>query len=311
MPTPVAGLPVGNTSVNGPDITVSRLLKSPRLIERRIGEVADLRYFINLILPNLGGDMGSGVIVYEEWDPRYSQMDRKPEPLAPDAEVPLANTAEGDVKMVRAEVDGLGYSVTREQENRNQRFVIDRKELALANSIADKFNARGVKALKDAIAASARTFGATDWSAIVTKGNAPTVSANWPHATLQLVKARQSAARTPFAYDGMLAHPLDIWRLGVIYDVVGSDAIRAKLNLNTLIEDNTGDVPHGQPILFSSGNVGGTVWEEPITTEVIPEPRRRRKVVQTTGSAGYFVDNPTGVLQLTGTAAADIAAGVN
>jgi hypothetical protein len=62
------------------------------------------------------------------------------------------------------------------------------------------------------------------------------------------------------------------------------------------------------PILFSQGNVGGTAWEEPIATEVVPERRRRRDVVQCVGSAAYFVDNPFGLLQLTGTATADLAA---
>lgn len=310
MPTPVVGLPVGNVSVSGPDMTVSRLLKQPRLIERRLDEAVALRYFADLILPNIG-DAPSGVVMFEQWDPSFASLDRKAEPLAADAEVPLAGSVEGDVKMVSVEADGLGFVVTRPQEKRNQLFIVQRKERGLANNIADKFNARAVKTIKDSIAANTRTFAATDWSAIVTDGSTPTPKANWPHSTLQLIQARATQQRLPFSYDGMLAHPLDIWRLNAIYQVDGTSSLAAKLKLEKVIEDNTGDVPHGQPILFSSGNAGGTVWEEPITTDVIPEPRRRRKVVQSTGSAAYFVDNPYGLLQLTGTAAADITAGLN
>jgi hypothetical protein len=309
MPTNVAGLPVGSGSVSGADITVSHLLNNPRVIDRRIGEAAALRYFADQILPNVGAP-GGGLVIFEQWDPSFATLDRKAEPLAPDAEVPLAGSVEGDVKMVAAEADGLGYTVSRDQERRNQRFVVDRKERGLAYNIAQKFNARAVAAITDAITANSRTFAAPDWSAVVTDGATPSPKDEWPHGTIQLLRAQQESDRIPFTYDSMVADPLDVWRLQVIYQETNLAVLATKVGLNQIIQDNTGDVAHGAPILFSSGNVGGTLWEEPIMTEVIPEPRRRRKVVQATGSAAYFVDNPYGLLKLTGTAAADIAGGL-
>lgn len=321
MPTEVGGLPVGNAAtVSGADITVSYLLNNPRVIDRRVGEATNFRYFADQVLPNVGAP-GGGVIIYQEWDPLYAVMTRKPEALAPDAEVPLAGHFEGDLKVARASADGLGYTVSDPERTRNQRFIIDRKELALAHSIADKFNARAVLAITAAIAAAARTQVATDWSSIVTDGANPDPLSDWPHSTFALINAQQQAARIPWVYDGMLAHPLDIWRLSTIYlkDSVGGStnvtqqlgqlgALSMKLGLNTIISDNTAAVPRGAPILFSQGNVGGTAWEEPIKTEIVPERRRRRDVVQCVGSAAYFVDNPYGLLQLTGTAVADLAA---
>lgn len=307
MTTSVAGLPVGSVTVSGSDITVSHLLNNPRIIDRRIGELANFNYWIDKILPNLGAP-GGGVIIYEEWNPLFSVLDRKAEELADDVEVPLAGSVEGVVKIVRAKVDGLGYTVTRTQEKRNMRFVVDRKERGLANSIADKFNARGVSVLKAAIAATSRTQAATDWSALVTDGANPDPKDEWPHSTIALIRASQQQDRIPFLYDGMLAHPLDVWRLSTIYQMDGTASLASRMGLPAgIIEDNTGDIPRGQPILFSSGNVGGTAWEDPIKNEVIDEPRRRRRVVQATGSAAYFVDNPYGLLQLTGVAAADLA----
>lgn len=315
MTTTVAGLPVGAVSVSGSDLTVSELLQNPRMIEARLGEAAALDYWADRILPNVGGS-GGGVVVYQQWSPIYSTLSRKPEPLAPDAEVPLGGTVEQDFKIATVEVDGLGYTVSRDQENRNQRFVIDRKERALANSIADKFNGRAVATVTSAISAGSRTFAAFDWSAIVTGGASPTPKSSWPHSVIALLTAQQRQQRIPFTFTGMLAHPLDVWRLATIYQLDGVDlpnlsGLAGRLGLQEVISDNTGLVPHGQPILYSGGNVGGTVWEQPIMAEVIPEPRRRRKVVQTTGSAGYFVDNAYGLIQLTGVAAADITAGLN
>lgn len=306
MTTKVAGLPVGNVNVSGPDITVSFLLQNPRVIDRRIGELANFNYWIDQILPNVGAP-GGGVIIYEEWDPLFSVLDRDAEELASDSEVPLAGSVEGDVKIARAKVDGLGYTVGRTQEKRNQRFVIDRKERGLANVIAEKFNTRGVSVMKAAILAASRTQAATDWSALITEGANPDPKDEWPHSTISLINAQQLKDRIPFRYDGMLAHPLDVWRLSTIYQMDGTASLASKIGLSTIIEDNTGDIERGKPILFSSGNVGGTAWEEPVMTEVIPEPRRRRKVVQATGSAAYFVDNPYGLLQLTGVADADLA----
>jgi hypothetical protein len=320
MPTEVGGLPVGNlATVSGADITVSYLLNNPRVIERRVGEATNFRYFADQILPNVGAP-GGGVVIYQEWDPRYSLMTRKAEELAPDAEVPLAGHFEGDLKTARASADGLGYVVTDPERLRNQRFVVDRKELALAHSIADKFNARAVLAVKAAITASSRTQAATDWSALVVNGANPDPVSEWPHSTLALINAQQQEDRIPWVYDSMLAHPLDIWRLGTIYlglqglannvtlQLNQVQGIARALGLNQVISDNTGDVPRGQPILWSAGNVGGTAWEEPIGVERVPERRRRRDVIQCVGSAAYFVDNPFGLLQLTGTATADLAA---
>ena len=54
MTTSVAGLPVGSVTVSGSDITVSHLLNNPRIIDRRIGELANFNYWIDKILPNLG-----------------------------------------------------------------------------------------------------------------------------------------------------------------------------------------------------------------------------------------------------------------
>ncbi len=320
MPTTVGGLPVGTgATVSGADITVSYLLNNPRVIDRRLGEAVNFRYFADLILPNVGAP-GGGVVIYQKWDPAYAVMSRKAEELAPDAEVPLAGTVEGDLKVARAVVDGLGYVVTDDERRRNMRFVVDRKELALAHSMADRFNIKAVAAINAAITAASRTFAATDWSALVSDGMSPDPLAEWPHSTLAKVNAQQTIDRIPWVYDAMLAHPLDIWRLKTIYlkdagtngtpaftSTTVLNALAAKLGLQTIIEDNTGDVTRGNPILFSQGNVGGTAWEVPITTEIVPERRRRRDVVQSTGAAAYFVDNPYGLLKLTGVAAADLA----
>ncbi len=319
MTTYVDGLPIGTgATVSGADITVSFLIKNPRIIDRRIGEAADFRYFADRILPNVGAP-GGGVIIYQEWDPRYAVMDRDAEELADDAEVPLAGNFEGDLKVVNATTDGLGYVITDKQRKRNMMFVVARRELALAHSIADHFNAKAVSAVTAAITAASRTFAGTDWSALVTNGANPDSVEDWPHSTFALINANQTMARVPWRYDAMIAHPLDIWRLKTIYlEDAGANngnttytsatvlnALAAKVGLNTIIEDNTAAVPRGRPILYSTGNVGGTAWEEPITTEIIPERVRRRDRVVCTGSAAYFVDNPYGLLQLTGVAAAD------
>lgn len=319
MPTTVGGMPVGTqTTASGDTITVSYLRNNPMVIARRLGEAVNLQYFVDLILPNVGTPK-SGVIVYQEWDPRYSTLSRKAEALAPDAEVPLAGTVEGDLKYAIAEADGLGFVITEDERDENQFFVVQRKELALANSMADKFNIRGVAVIKNAITAASRTFAATDWSGLVTDGATPDPLAEWPHSTIAQIRAQQTIDRVPWKYNAMLAHPMDIWRLSSIYlknagtggeALVASaavlNALAGKLGLDLIVEDNTGDIERGKPILFSRGNVGGTGWQKPIGTRVIEEPRRRRDVVQAVGKATYFVDNPYGLLQLTGTANADL-----
>lgn len=307
MPTDIYSVPAGRTaSVSGADITASYLLTNPRVIERRMQEAINEEYWIGRLLPNVGGDTRSGVFIFEMWTPEIARMSREAESLAADAEVPLASISVGDLRSAYSDEVGLGYAVTDRQERLNQRFIMDRRETALSNEIAAAFNARGLSVVTAAIAAHARRARTTDWSAIVTAGATPTPNADWPHAQLALVQAQQRVARAPFPYDIMLAHPLDVWRLRSIYRVRSLADLAGELGLTDIIEDTTGDVPRGQPILGSSGGAGGTAWQQPIATEVIPERRRRRKVVQTVGEAAYFVDNPYALLQLTGAADDDL-----
>jgi hypothetical protein len=305
MPTAITGFPAGNqATINGADITVSALLNQPRILDRRLAGALQDIYWADRILPNVGATSG-GVIIAEQWDPSLAFLDRKVEDLAPDTEVPLAGASVGEPIIARAQPRGLGYTVTREQEERNQPFVLDRKELGLANSLADAFNAKAVDVVLAAIATYSRTFPvATPWEDVVVEGATPTSSAARPLYTLQTVKANQRVQRIPFGYDVMIASPLDLLELSRIYPQdnisVQVPSRSATLGLD-LIPDTTGKVPHGAPILVASEGAGGTATEQPLLTEVIPEPRRRRRVVQATASLAYFIDNPQGVLQLTGT----------
>jgi hypothetical protein len=239
----VAGLPVGSASVNGADITVSYLLKNPRIIEQRLGELVNLNYWADQILPNIGPP-GGGVVIYQEWVPTYAMLDRQAEELAPDAEVPLASTEEGEVKIAQAKLSGLGYSVTDTQRIRNQMFVVNRKERGLANSITDRFNKRAVTAIKDAISANSRTFAVTDWSTIDTNPASPTRTPRpeWPDQELEQIRATMRVDRLPFDYDGLLIQPQDLVTLKGIFEVTSNQALGEKLSLRTIIEDNTGDI---------------------------------------------------------------------
>jgi hypothetical protein len=322
MPTTVGSVPVGTqTTATGDTISVSYLRENPLVLAGRLGEVMELEYFVDLILPNVGTPK-SGVIVYREADPTRMTLNRSAEELAPDAEVPLAGIVEGDLKYAIAKTDGLGMVITDDEADENQLFVVEDKELALANSMSDRFNSRGVTVIKAAITANSRTFdvGAGDWSALVTDGANPDPLSLWPHAQIAQIRAQQTVDRIPWRFNGMLAHPMEIWRLSTIYlknAGVGGEApvpsaavlnaLAGKLGLDLIVEDNTGGIERGKPILFSRGHVGGTGWQKPINVEKIPERGRRRTRFDAVGKAVYFVNNPYGLLQLEGTADQDLA----
>lgn len=307
MPTDIHSVPAGRTaSVNGADITASYLLRNPRIIERRLAEAVNYDYWIGKLLPSVGGDTSSGVFVYEVWTAEIARMSRAAESLAADAEVPLASIAVGDLRSAYSDEVGLGYAVTYRQERLNQRWIMDKRELALANEMSAAFNSRGLSVITQAITDYSRRARTTDWSAIVTSGSNPTPIDLWPHSQVALAQANQRLARAPFVYNSMVGHALDIWRAKTIYRVRTLADLAGELGLDEVVEDTTGDIPRGQPILVAAGGAGGTAWVEPITTDVIDERRRRRRVVQTTGEAAYFVDNPSGVLQWTNTADRDL-----
>lgn len=311
MPTTIpAGVSFGDpAAVNGQNITVSRLLQQPRLIERRLTDAIQPLYWMDRIFQPAGSAPGGSIIV-EEWKPDIAALNRLEEELGEDTEVPLAGIDVGDIKALEATEHGIGYVVTDAHVRRNQRWVIDRREDALAFTLADGQNRRGLAALNAAITTHNRTFAAPDWSAVVPDGSTPTARDRWPHSTLAFVLAQQKVSRVPFGYDRMIAHPLQVWRLRTLYGGPTGSALSLQqladaLGLAEVIEDTTGTVVNGEPILVASTGAGGYVEEDPTTVEVIDERRRRRQVVQATGAGLYFVDNPYGVLKLTGTAVED------
>lgn len=307
MATDIYSVPAGRTAtVSGADITTSFLLNNPRIIERRLAEAVGYDYWIGRLLPAVGGDTRAGAFTYEVWTAEIARMTRRPESLASDGEVPLASISVGDLRTAYSDEVGLGYAVTYRQERLNQRWIMDKRETALANEMSAAFNRRGLSVITQAISDYSRRARTSDWSSIVTSGSTPTPVAQWPHSQIALVQAQQRIARAPFIYNVMAAHALDVWRAKTIYGVSSLADLAGELGLDEVIEDTTGDVPRGQPILVAQGGAGGTAWVEPITTDVIDERRRRRKVVQTTGEAAYYVDNPSGVLQLTNAADRDL-----
>lgn len=306
MPT---ALPTGITfgdapSVNGQNLTVSRLLQSPKLIERRLAEGIQPVYWADKIFPS-AGSTPSGAIVVERWTPELISLDRLEEELAEGTEVPRAGISVGDIETLEATEHGIGYVVTDKHVRRNQRWIVDRREAALAFTLADGANRRAMAALTTAIAQFGRTFAAPDWSAVVPDGSAPSPRDQYPHSTVARVIAEQKVDRIPFGYDTMLVHPLEAWRLKTLYEE-DLEGVADAMDLDEIIEDTTGIVPHGKPILVASTGLGGYVEEDPTTVEVIPDRPHRQTLVDAVGSGLYFVDNEFGALQLDGTADEDV-----
>jgi hypothetical protein len=312
MPTTIpTGISFGDPpSVSGQNVTVSRLLQQPLVIERRLGEAIQPQYWMGDVFQS-AGSAPSGAVIVEEWTPDLVALSRLEEELTEDVEVPLAGIDVGDIKTLEATEHGIGYILTDKHIRRNNRWIMDRRERALAFTLADGQNRRGLAALNLAISAHSRTFAAPDWSSVVPDGSTPSRRDIWPHSTIALVLAEQKADRIPFGYDTMIAHPLEVWRLRVLYGgPTGSpltlQQLAAAIGIGQIIEDTTGTVVHGEPILVASTGIGGYVEEDPTTVEVIPERRRKRTVVQASGAGLYFVDNPYGVLKLVGTAVEDV-----
>jgi hypothetical protein len=306
MATDITGLPVGSVSLSGNDITVSRLLEQPRVIDRQLATVLNDIYWADKILPNVGTTSG-GVIISAQWNASMALLDSKAELLAPDAEVPLAGADVGEPVVARANFRGLGFTVTDEQKLRNQMFVVQRKQIGLANEMADVFNSAAISVVLKAITDFSRTQPVPEqWDAVVIEpvvGITP--STQMPLYTIQSILATQRVNRDPFKFSTLVASPLDLLELQRIYprdtSIKVNEPSRSDALGLDLIPDTTGLVTLGSPILVAPEGAGGTAWEAPISTEVVPERRRRRDVVQSTGSAAYFIDNPNGVLQLTGT----------
>ncbi|MFE3196258.1 hypothetical protein ACFXHA_45185 [Nocardia sp. NPDC059240] len=115
--------PPAAPTISGDNITISRFLKDPNLIARRLREIAEQRFIADVLLTGRY-DATGGAIAYEQGESIYS--DRAPEAVAPGAEYPLTSISEGTEQIARTVKWGRDSEITDESIARRKMDPVNR-----------------------------------------------------------------------------------------------------------------------------------------------------------------------------------------
>ncbi|WP_280185832.1 MULTISPECIES: hypothetical protein [Nocardia] len=124
--------PPAAPTISGDNITISRFLKDPQLIARRLRELAEQRFIADVLLTGRFNAEG-GAIGYETGESIYS--DTAPEAVAPGGEYPLTKISEGDAQIAKTVKWGRDTEVTDEAIARRKMDPVNRAMKKMVNQM--------------------------------------------------------------------------------------------------------------------------------------------------------------------------------
>jgi hypothetical protein len=119
-------------SQSGPRITINEFLKDPLLIRELVLRMTSQGFIADALLRNAGQN-ASGVVKYRESSPIYANTDAQTR--AEFAEVPIAETSEGEPKMALVEERALAIVVSDEMRRRMSIDPVQRQLLRVRNTM--------------------------------------------------------------------------------------------------------------------------------------------------------------------------------
>lgn len=136
--------PPAAPTISGDNITISRFLKDPHLIARRLRELAEQRFIADVLLTGRY-DAEGGSITYEQNESIYA--DRAPEAVAPGAEYPLTSISEGPAQVAKTVKWGRDTEVTDEAIARRKMDPVNKAMKKMVNQMVRTVDAVALSAI--------------------------------------------------------------------------------------------------------------------------------------------------------------------
>jgi hypothetical protein len=303
MPTAPVTYPLGPPTVSGTTITVDVALNQPTRILRDIARLTDQKFFASRVFSDAGGVEG-GAVLFEL--PPTTQTDlfaeRGVQEVAPGEEFPVLTFLRGVPVVAKPRKIGGKFPVTKEQRQRNDQRVLQRAMTATANTIALTLDAMAVTVLNTAITANSRTLAGQSWATAA--GTTMTTRSGTNVATADLLAARKQVEleQRGHTLDSALLHPnqeLSLLQAAAAMGVT-IDQLLATAGIRNWF--SSARVTAGTAILYEAGQVGGWANEFPLAQDTWYENEIESTWFQWTVSPAMFIDDPFGIVQLTGIA---------
>lgn len=296
-PRPMAGgdqWPPRPATVSGDFVTISRLLNTPTLIERRLRSITEQRFISDQLLTGRAEPSG-GAVQYEQTESIYPNGEV--ESIEPGGEFPLGTSGQGPSEIAAVKKWGLDGLVPRERVRRERRSPLDRELTKISNGIVKKVDGENLAKIA---AAPIQTHIGSDW----TVATADTILRQIAEAVALIDDLNEGFMPTDLVLDG--PRYIDLVAKETIRNAIeGPDPNVAYTgNLGRIMGLNimrTNNMPAGFQAMVIDRNVaGGLADEEPLYgtswwVQEIESWRLRGGRVTTA-----FVNEPLAIVQITG-----------
>ncbi|WP_378735512.1 hypothetical protein [Nocardia brasiliensis] len=152
--------PPAAPTLSGDLLSISRFLKDPTLIARRLRTLAEQRFIADVLLTGRYPAEG-GSVTYETGESIYA--DRAPEAVAPGAEYPLTTAGTGTAQIAKTVKWGRDIEITDESVSRLKLDPVNRAMVKLVNQMVKTVDGVALAAIASQVTQT--TAVTTAWSA--------------------------------------------------------------------------------------------------------------------------------------------------
>ncbi|AZV00735.1 major capsid protein [Gordonia phage Kiko] len=140
--------PPAQPTLSGDNITISRFLKDPTAVARRLRTLAEQRFIADVLLSQrLVTESGS--ILYETGESIYA--DRAPEAIAPGSDYPLTSIGTGTAQLAHTVKWGRDAEITDEAISRQKMVPVERAFTKLVNNMVKTVDGVALSAIGSAV----------------------------------------------------------------------------------------------------------------------------------------------------------------
>jgi hypothetical protein len=304
MPAAPVSYPIGPATVSGNTITVDQALNSPTRILRDIARLTDQKFFASRVF-GAGPEINGGSVLFELPPTTATDLfsERGFQEVAPMEEAPVLTFLRG-VPVVAKPRKLMGrFPVSKEARRRNDVRLITKAMNQAANTLSLTLDAMAIAVLNAAITANSRTLAGQSWATAA--GTTMTTRSGTNVATADLLAAGKQTETEARGHvlDSILINPnqrLSLTQAAAAQGIT-IDQIFATAGIRNWFSSPR--VTAGTAILYEAGQVGGWSNEFPLEQTTWTEEKTDNTTwFQWSISPAMFIDDPYGIVQLTGIA---------
>ncbi|WP_030515516.1 major capsid protein [Nocardia sp. NRRL WC-3656] len=291
--------------INGRNLTVDYVLKTPNYITNRIAALAADQLVIDKFLAPSAQAVTGGAILFTPATAAEMYTSRDLEQRGPGDEYAIVNGDRPNPQLAPVEDWGGKFFVTDENRIRNNISDIDDSTTQLTNTIVRKINKRTIDAVESAIAklGGSGVVPGHDWSNVITVGDPTTLTPNAARPAADWANAQLVANMEELGYkfDTLVLNPQEENSLRIAYGE-NLAAVLESAGITTVFA--TPRVTAGTGYVTQFGMAGVIGFELTLRTEAWRDEAKRGTWVQAYAVPAIAITRPSAVKKLTGLAGA-------